>query len=457
MKKTLLLLLCGGFAMAQSIGVTTFATGFETVTQINSTNDGRMFATEVTGTIKIINTDGSVNAQPFLQLPASEVLVSGEQGLIGTTFHPNFQQNGYFYISYIRASDGDLVVKRYSVSSGNPDLADASSGTEIIVMVHNGDIHKGGNLNFGPDGFLYIAVGDDGTNGLHSQSVYNLNGKILRIDVNNGFPYSIPAGNPLIGLQGMPEIYLMGFRNPWKFNFDRSNGDLWIADVGQAEVEEVNHLAAGYTPGQNFGWPCYEGATEYAPSSDGCPDASQLTMPVFDYHHVSDAVFNGCSVTGGFVYRGQQYPAFDGIYFFADYCRTAIGTYSTTTDTWSIEDVSGMGEFPTTFGQDNNGELYVAANGTIYKIIDTEMSVSDFGATRPTLYPNPAKNEIRVHGLDSGFQLEVTDAAGRNLAQRKFQDPSANLLENLSLKPGLYVFQIISDGGTKNTYKVVIE
>lgn len=456
MKKTLLLLLCGGFAMAQSIGVTTFATGFETVTQINHAGDSRLFVTENTGAIKIVNADGSVNPQNFLSLPASELTVSGEQGLIGTAFHPDYAENGYFYISYTRASDGATVFKRYSVSA-NPDIADAASGETILEIPQFATVHKSGNMKFGPDGYLYIASGDGGMGGNHSQLKDNLYGKMLRIDVDGAFPYSIPPGNAFTEGEGLPEIYSYGLRNPWKFSFDRANGDLWITDVGQANVEEVNHLTAPISSGTNFGWPCYEGSEVY-PANDfwACPDPADLFFPTSEYLHQDGGTYNGCSITGGYVYRGSLYPALQGTYFFTDYCQTQLGTIAPD-GTWAFTTNLSLEMFCTSFGEDLSGELYVAGGGNLYKIKDTDMSVTDSLHPRPTLYPNPAKNEIRVHGLDSGFQLEVTDAAGRNLAQRKFQDPSANLLENLSLKPGLYVFQIISDGGTKNTYKVVIE
>lgn len=455
MKNTLLLLLCCGNLIAQTVGVSPFAAGLETVTQINHAGDSRLFVTEATGNIKIVNADGSVNDEPFLTIPPSEVTVNVEQGLLGTTFHPDYSENGYFYISYVRSSDEAVVIKRFTVSA-DPNIADADSGVTILEIPQVGPIHLSGNMAFGPDKMLYIASGDSGTGGAPSQWANNYHGKILRIDVDSSFPYSIPPGNAFTQQGQMGEIFMYGLRNPWKFSFDRLNGDLWLTDVGQANVEEVNHIEAPLTAGHNFGWPCYEGTDIYPTDLESCPDATAVTMPSLEYRHIDGTVYNGCSITGGYIYRGSKFPALYGTYFFGDYCRNQIATRKPD-GSWAFTTNLVMESFATSFGEDVDGELYVAASGQLYKILDQDLGVAQNPMSHAAMAPNPARDELRLSGMDSPFSLAVSDAAGRLLASSYIDDPSGNLLSGISLKPGIYFFRITEAGHNERTFKIIKE
>jgi glucose/arabinose dehydrogenase len=251
---------------------------------------------------------------------------------------------------------------------GNPDKADPQSELKIMTIAQPFKNHNGGNLVFGPDGYLYIGLGDGGSGGdpgNRAQKPLEFLGKILRIDVNHGNPYSIPPGNPFYGFNSVRnEIWAMGLRNPWRFSFDRKTGDLWIGDVGQNQVEEIDFQPSGSHGGENYGWRCYEGDQPYNP--EGCAPADSFTFPVYTYPHGEE-----CSVTGGFVYRGDSLSPYYGKYFFADYCSNRIWTLHKDTTGWVRED---FGQFPgngfSTFGEDYKGELFIAghSNGVIYRI-----------------------------------------------------------------------------------------
>ena len=234
---------------------------------VGATNAGdgsnRLFALERPGSIRIFK-GGQLLTTPFLNIQSLISCCTGERGLLGTAFHPNYETNGFFYVSYTRVSDGDIVLARYYVSSSNPDVADPSSALILLTIEHSSQSnHNGGHLAFGPDGYLYMSVGDGGGGGDPFESGQNLNtmlGKLLRIDIDHGSPYAIPAGNPFAGTTpGLDEIRSYGLRNPWRFSFDRQTGDLYIGDVGQGAREEVDFQAAGAAGGQNYGWDCREG------------------------------------------------------------------------------------------------------------------------------------------------------------------------------------------------------
>ena len=248
-----------------------------------------------------------------------------KRGLLGLAFHPDYENNGYFYLNYT-GSGGDTRVSRFSVSS-DPDVADANSEVVLFIQDQPEANHNGGNLEFGPDGYLYIGLGDGG--GFddldnNAQDTSQLLGKMLRIDVDNGNPYGIPDDNPFIGPDGIPdEIWAIGLRNPWRYSFDALTGDLWIADVGQNIWEEINKQPASSAGGENYGWRCYEGDVSF--NTSGCAPIENYVFPVYDYSHAN----NNCSVTGGFVYRGNEMPEHYGKYFFCDYCS---GTFWTLTE-----------------------------------------------------------------------------------------------------------------------------
>lgn len=333
--------------------------------------DSRLFVLERPGRIRIVQ-NGNMLAIPFLDL-SGRVFTGGEGGLLSMAVDPDFTRNGYFYLYYTDPQQ-NIVIERFSASP-NPDLADPTSNLVILRIPHPNFVnHFGGQVAFGPDGFLYVGTGDGGGAGdpqRNGQNLGSLLGKLLRIDVSAaraGQPYTIPASNPYLNQAGRrPEIWAAGLRNPWRFSFD--NSQLYLSDVGQDRREEVNISAAGNNgaAGLNYGWNTMEGTLCYNAAT--C-DRSGLTLPAFEYDHGSNDV-NGCSITGGFVYRGSALPELAGRYFYSDYCRgflksfLATGGNVTEQRDWNI---SGIGNV-ISFGQDGAGELYLTTSrGSVYKI-----------------------------------------------------------------------------------------
>ncbi len=343
----------------------------------------RLFIVEAqvgsSGRIRILNLGtGSLNSTPFLTI--SNVATGDEQGLLGLAFHPQYAQNGYFYVNYTDSS-GTTIVRRFTASA-NPDVADTTSGMQVLSIAQPASNHNGGWLGFGPDGYLYIGMGDGGGSGDPDGNGQNINvllGKMLRIDVNgDDFPgdatrnYAIPPDNPFVGVAGADEVWAYGLRNPWRPSFDRATGDLYIADVGQSAWEEVDFQPAGSAGGQNYGWRCYEGSHEY--DTTDCAPASTMIFPIYEYSHAS-----GCAVTGGYVYRGSQICDLRGTYFFADYCSARIwsfrydGATLTGFQERTAELAPGGGltiNSISSFGEDAAGELYIVdLGGDVYKIV----------------------------------------------------------------------------------------
>jgi glucose/arabinose dehydrogenase len=327
----------------------------------------RIFVVEKnTGRVRIVR-DGVIKNKPFLSL-FEKIIGGSERGLLGLAFHPDYDQNGYCYVHYT-ATNGDVVVERYTVSAGDPDVADGKSGLELIREVQPFLQHKAGMLQFGPDGYLYLALGDGGSGYdpfNNAQSLGNLKGKILRIDVDGGTPYAIPPGNPFVSTPGArPEIYAYGLRNPWRWSIDSATGDIYIGDVGQEQREELDFLPAG-GGGANFGWRCFEG--ELCTGIPGCPcHAAAFSQPFYTYNH--DV---GCAVVGGFVYRGCKIPGLQGTYFYADYCQGTIHSlrYSGGVITEHVDrtaelapgGILDIGSI-SSFGLDGEGELLILDSG----------------------------------------------------------------------------------------------
>jgi glucose/arabinose dehydrogenase len=328
--------------------------------------DDRLFVVEKAGAIRVIK-DGAVLATPFLDLTAKVLSDGGEQGLLGLAFAPDYASSGRFFVHYNDVS-GDNRVSVVRVSS-DPDRADPASESSILAVPQPGVAHNGGQLLFGPDGFLYIGLGDgDDSDHGRGQSLADLFASILRIDVASGNPYSVPSDNPFVGTAGArPEVWSYGFRNPWRFSFDRATGDLYIGDVGESRWEEVDQASAadGAGRGVNYGWSVMEG--QHCFRGDEC-DQTGLTLPVVEYPH-SD----GCAVTSGYVYRGAAIPGLQGTYFYADYCRGWVrsfrmngGLAAEQTD-WPTLRPGGQ---VTSFGEDVAGELYlVTEQGGVFKIV----------------------------------------------------------------------------------------
>ena len=333
----------------------------------------RLFIVEQSGTVRIVR-DGALLPDPFLDL-SGRVSCCDERGLLSVAFHPDYRDNGRLFVDYTNNS-GNTVVSELAVC-GDPDHADASSERVLLRVGQPFANHNGGQLQFGPDGDLYVGLGDGGSAGdpgERAQDLGELLGKILRIDVSSagGAPYAIPPDNPFAGVSGAePEIYLYGLRNPWRFSFDRATGDLYIGDVGQDSWEEIDFLAsvAGGAPagGANLGWDDCEGLTPFEGTCDGS------LPPVLVYDHGE-----GCSVTGGFVYRGCALPGWAGAYFYSDYCYGFVRAFTiaggaVTAETDLTADLAPDGSVGnvSAFGEDARGELYMAeySSGTIYRIV----------------------------------------------------------------------------------------
>jgi len=381
---------------AQDLGSLTlkeFVTGLSQPVGVVNAGDGsdRLFILEQTGLIKVVK-NGVINATPFLNLSGVIDHLQSEQGLLGLAFHPDYVNNGYFYVNYTRNPGlGDdpsfdlTTIARYQVSGVNPDVADPAE-TKVLEITQDAGNHNGGDLHFGPDGFLYIGMGDGGgSNNVygHAQDLLSLKGKMLRIDVD-GTPvegdvlcglvqnYGIPASNPYAETAGCDEIWSYGLRNPWRFSFDRGTGEMYIGDVGQGSWEEID-LEPAATGGRNYGWSCREGKHNFR--DHVCIGVSP-TDPIIEYSHSPH-----CSVTGGFVYRGPM-ALFNGYYFYGDYCSSVV---------WlAIEGDSGWAstEWPlaaltlnsiSSFGEDEKGNLYIADrnDGKVYRIVMTSLIFAD--------------------------------------------------------------------------------
>jgi glucose/arabinose dehydrogenase len=349
-----------------SIRLERIAQGLGTVVHLASPpGDARLFVVEQQGHVRVIE-NGAVLPTPFLSIP-ERISAGGERGLLSVAFHPHYAQNGFFYVNYTDTR-GDTRVERYHVSADR-NRADPGSATTILQVVQPYSNHNGGLVAFGPDGKLYVGMGDGGGGGDpdgNGQDPLQLLGKMLRLDVDAGTPYGIPADNPYVGQAGRrPEIWAMGMRNPWRFSWDRAANLLYVADVGQNRLEEVDVAPAGQG-GLNYGWNTMEGDDCYEPSS-GC-NRNGLLLPAVTYTHD-----DGCSVTGGFVYRGQDIPALRGHYLYADYCEGWIRSFryenGRATDARTWDTLQNVGNI-SSFGEDARGELYVLAHdGSVYKIV----------------------------------------------------------------------------------------
>ena len=344
--------------------------GLGPITNIVAPDDGtgRLFVTDQTGIIRAVK-NGVVASRAALDITAMVGSSGGEQGLLGLAFPPGFAEKKRAYL-YFTDPKGTSRVYRIKISAADPDGFDAASMQLLLSIPQPYANHNGGQLAFGPDGYLYLGFGDGGAGGdpgNRAQDLGELLGKILRIDVESApdsSEYGIPPDNPFVGRAGArPEVFAYGLRNPWRFSFDPSTGDLWIADVGQQKWEEIDHVAKGSPGGLNFGWPLYEGDHLYNAKKKG----AGVVWPVAEYAHPV-----GESVTGGYVYRGVAFPSAQGLYIFGDYATGKIWTLAPSGAKWTMRLAATTGWDISTFGVDGSGELWAAdrAAGTIHRLGD---------------------------------------------------------------------------------------
>jgi len=331
------------------------ASGFAKPLYLTHAHDQRLFVVQQAGQIMIIE-GGVTRPTPFLDIKTRVGSNGNEQGLLSVAFHPNYQKNGLFYVNYTNL-EGSTTIARYHVSA-DPNVADEISEQILLTIPQPYSNHNGGHILFGPDGYLYIGMGDGGAaNDPHNngQSLNTLLGKILRLDVDTGSPYGVPQDNPFITTAAArPEIWSYGWRNPWRLAFDAATGDLYVADVGQNQYEEVDVELAGSGGGQNYGWRLMEASHCFNPTS--CDPATlKVVMPIAEYPHSQ-----GCSVTGGYVYHGTQFPQLNGVYLYADYCTgTLWGLRHEADGSWSQAELLASGKIISSFGLDAAGELYL--------------------------------------------------------------------------------------------------
>jgi glucose/arabinose dehydrogenase len=350
---------------------TTFA--FPVLVTAPPGDTARLFVVEKSGTITIVDKATNTITGTFLDI-SGLVTGGGEQGLLGLAFDPGYASNGRFYVSYTnKTGNGNSVIARYLVSSGSANVADPTSAQIVLTLVQPDTNHNGGMIVFGPDNMLYIGFGDGGGSGDPSGNGQNLAvllGKILRIDVST-LPYTIPSDNPFASAAQGKEIWSYGLRNPWRYSFDRQTHDLYIADVGQDNWEEVDiatHVSGGGN-GLNYGWNVMEGNHCYPPGTASCATAGK-TLPRIEYDHSGGA----CSITGGYVYRGSAIPSLRGTYFYGDFCAGFVRSLAlingTATQFFDWPTLRPAGANITSFGEDGAGELYIMTSaGALYRIV----------------------------------------------------------------------------------------
>jgi glucose/arabinose dehydrogenase len=369
------------------------ASGFGAITAITNAGDERLFVTIQTGQVRILS-GGQMLPTAFLDV-SDLISVGSERGLLSTAFHPSYAENGFFFVYYTN-DGGDIEIARLQRSASDPNQADPTSRVVVLTIPHPGaSNHNGGQLQFGPDGYLYIGTGDGGSANdppCNAQRDEVLLGKLLRIDVDqnvNSPPfYGVPADNPFATPGGpRDEIWAKGLRNPWRFSFDRLTGDLWIGDVGQGSREEIDFQPRASTGGENYGWKMMEGTNCANGSASGCPsgvpacNAPGLVLPRYQYSHGE-----GCSVTGGFIYRGALVPALAGRYVYGDYCSGRL---------WADgEQLEPQAQGLSTFGEDVAGEIYVGTqDGRIQRFLDPNAPQQ---TATPTVTLTPSVTPERV-------------------------------------------------------------
>ena len=440
-----------------------FSQGYTRPLGIENCGDSRLFIVQQTGQIIVCDSTGHRHNTPFLDIK-DRISNGSERGLLGLAFDPNYKTNGFFYVNYTD-SNGNTQISRFRVSNSNRNKAVKASEKHILNITQPFANHNGGCTRFGPDGYLYIGMGDGGDAGdpnNNAQNPMSLLGKMIRIDVHQGNPYGIPASNPFVDSTNYrPEIWALGLRNPWRWSFDALTGALIIADVGQSTWEEVDRQKAGSPGGQNYGWRCYEGNHPF--NTAGCKPQSAYTSPVFEYQHLN----GDCSITGGFVYRGGQYPKLYGKYFCADYCSgfiRAVSIYASTVTAQTVYD--GPANAYTAFGEDIHRELYVTdlTRGLIYRVTDSSAAPNIAGQYVPELFnivPNPAKGNFNIvyqSATSQQVQVRVDNLVGQQFyAGTKSASPGKNIWRiNIDLPAGNYYVTLTDHYGRVINQQLII-
>lgn len=374
----LILLVQTAYSQTDSVKLVQFSTGYKFPLGIENCGDTRLFVVQKTGQIVICDSSGKRFTTPFLDIKGRVNSTADEAGLLGLAFDPHYASSGEFYIYYINNA-GNAQISQFKVSSTNPNLADSNSEKKVLDIPLPTVSHVGGCLRFGPDGYLYLGIGDGNNSSLvgdpanNAQNTSLLSGKMLRIQPHFNGTYSVPKSNPFRHVPNYrKEIWALGLRNPWRFSFDAFTGNLYIADAGEAKREEVNVQAAASKGGENYGWRCYEGDTVY--NTTNCAGKDAYTFPAYVYGHNGSPVAD-CVIIGGFVYRGSKYPSMWGKYFFTDFCSGVLRSLSFNGNTVTKKDEWNSGYYYvlTSFGEDANHELYAVSLGgkTIYKVVST--------------------------------------------------------------------------------------
>lgn len=441
-------------ANAQEIDLELINEELDQPVNIQHAQDERLFIVEKTGKIQILWEDGSLSSTPFLDI-SNQITTNGERGLLGLAFHPDYASNGYFYVNYTDVS-GDTQISRFQVDSSNPNIADSNSEMPILSYEQHESNHNGGDLLFGPEGYLYISSGDGGEFGdpnHRAQSINELLGKILRIDIDNpsgGKPYGIPNDNPFVNTpDAKAEIWAYGLRNPWRFTIDWEENNIWIADVGQADREEINRQPLN-VGGVNYGWRCYEGSIPF--NTSNCPPESEMTFPIAEYPHEN----GNCSITGGHVYRGTEFPGLDGRYFFGDYCSGMIGSINPDD---SMEIYGNFVGRWVAFGQDQNHEIYIADidGGKIYKIKGNGTTgISDSQKIDFRIHPNPASQFFTISSDVEIEKVTIFDIHGRIVFQQAVYQSSEEI-DVSEWKTGVYFVKIQSEAHHISFKKLMIQ
>ena len=442
------------------IEIEEFASGLNQPVNLTHAGDDRLFSVGKTGIIQIIDSDGQVLAEPFLDISERvfERNPPNEQGLLGLAFHPSFPDSAYLYVNYTFGRD--TRISRFTLDPSNPNKADSSSERIILDIAQPFENHNAGDLAFGNDGFLYIPMGDGGGSGdprNSGQDSLSLLGKVLRIDVDkpsNGLNYSIPSDNPYVQDTTIrDEIWAFGLRNPFRFSFDRETYDIWIGDVGQNAREELNFLPADQHRGVNYGWKCKEAELDFVTAS--CPpDSVSLTPPIFSYVTNGNPGGDGCSVVGGYVYRGSEFAGLNGVYVFADYCSGKIWTVSPdTVNTWDIVDQGVFRRFEIAgFGENAAGDLFLTYlnQGMVYKVKDVgPVSLKNsFIEGDVSFFPNPFSDKAVLAFTNPDkkpFQLTIRDVQGRIVLVRENIKEETIEIDRKALSPGFYTLELAGD------------